>query len=832
VTATEYLAGLEFEADRFQTEAAQAIDQGATVVVTAPTGAGKTVVAEAAIHRALGRGERAVYTTPIKALSNQKFGDFTEAYGSDGVGLLTGDNSINGSARVVVMTTEVLRNMMYAGSPDLDDVGVVVLDEVHYLQDRERGAVWEEIIIHLDRSIPLVCLSATIANADDFAAWIEQRRGHTKLVQEWDRPVPLEVTYLMRDRFSGHEMRLFPAFSGDRPNERLASILRRDRGRRQRYAPPRRHETCAFLHDRGLLPAIFFIFSRKGCEAAARTVVDRGLRLTTGAEADHISEIAVQATSHLDPTDLDVLGFSSLLEVMRNGVAPHHAGMVPALKEAVESLFASGLIKLVFATETLALGINMPARTVVLEQLSKFTGEGHETLRPGDFTQLTGRSGRRGIDTEGTAVVLHSEYLEFERVAGIAARGSHPLRSSFRPTYNMAVNLVARYDQPTAEHLLASSFAEFDRSNRHRTLLEEIERDTDRLEELRQAAEHPTIDIWSRLDDAGHSHARVMAQFVSATDPGAVLEWNERGRVRRVAVIAVGRGKQPRILAVTEDGDDRRFASNKFPSSLRSVGTIDLPTPFRPRDAAYRARVARQLASFSPTDEPRTAYGDESESPDISANLDAARGARRLEARLEARHRQAAAAGPAVVKRFHALRRVLTRLGYLHGWQLTDKGTRLRTIYNEVDLVLTETLASGLLNGLSPAEVAGVASAFTYQPRHSDGPETWPPALDAIGSSIMDTWRTVTTVERSVGVERSREPDPGFARAAMQWVQGRTLEDLFEVEDPAIGDFVRNCRQLVDLLRQIETTDAIEGDSIHRALGAIDRGVVAAAGSV
>ena len=474
VTAIDYLARLPFPADRFQMEAVMAIDQGASVVVTAPTGSGKTVVAEAAIARAIGRGLRAVYTTPLKALSNQKFADFRRAYGDGRVGLLTGDNAINGSAPIVVMTTEVLRNMMYAASPDLVDVGVVVLDEVHYLQDRSRGAVWEEIIVHLDRDIPLVCLSATIANPEEFATWVGERRGHTTLIVERERPVPLESNYLVRDRWESNALRLMPVFHRTRLNDRVVRMLRSGRGRDHRYLAPRRHETCVMLRRRGLLPAIYFIFSRAGCDAAARTVVERGLRLTTAEEASTIRDEAERRTSHLSPQDLAVLGYGRWLWSLEAGVAAHHAGMVPALKETVEHLFAVGLVRLVFATETLALGINMPARTAVLENLSKFTGESHELLQPGDYTQLTGRAGRRGIDEEGAAVVLHSPHVPFERVAGIAAAGNHPLRSSFKPTYNMVVNLIATYPRQDAERLLDASFAQFHAGRRHRELTKSI----------------------------------------------------------------------------------------------------------------------------------------------------------------------------------------------------------------------------------------------------------------------------------------------------------------------------------------------------------------------
>lgn len=830
MTAVDYLEGLDFSPDAFQSAAAEAIDRGDTVVVTAPTGSGKTLVAEAAIHVALERGQRSFYTTPIKALSNQKYREFAQRYGADRVGLLTGDNSINGSAAVVVMTTEVLRNMMYAESKDLDDVAVVVLDEVHYLQDRARGGVWEEIIIHLDRSIPLVCLSATVANAEEFSAWIEDRRGPTTLVVEENRPVPLDVAYLMRDRFSGHELRLMPALSGGRPNERIISMLRRDRSRRNRYATPRRHETCELMRRLGQLPAIYFIFSRKGCEAAARTVVDRGLHLTSAEEAVEIARFAASSLAHLADEDLDILGYSQWLRHLTKGVSAHHAGMVPAMKETVEALFARGLVKVVFATETLALGINMPARTVIIESLSKFNGESHETLQPGDFTQLTGRAGRRGIDTDGTAVVLHSEYLDFGRVAAIAARGSHALRSSFRPTYNMAANLIGRYTRATAERLLTASFAEFSGSRAREGLALGLAEDEARLLELRQRAEHPTIDIWARLDaDAGHPAA--VAAFVAAAPPGTVLEWEERGRLRRVAVLALGTGAQPRILAVTEAAETHRFASRKLPATLSRIGRIELPHPFRPRHAAYRVEVAARLRAFTPNEPPIALYSDQPDGgDDVRRNLDAARAARRLEARVEERRRRAGRVEPGIVQHFDRITSVLGEMGYVSGWQLSDKGERLRTVYSELDLLLVETIAEGGLDGLDPVGLAGVASVFTYQSRGTDEVGRWTPDLADRGDLIDSIHVDITKREATAGIQAMRAPDPGFAEMIGDWTAGASLGDLFGEADLPIGDFVRSARQLLDLLRQLSDLPGLDLPGVEPAIRSIDRGVVAAAG--
>ena len=833
MSARGYLAGLPFSADRFQIEAADAVDRGASVVVTAPTGSGKTVVAEAAIARALEMGRRAVYTTPLKALSNQKFGDFRRSYGDDAVGLLTGDNSINGAASIVVMTTEVLRNMMYADSPDLEDVGVVILDEVHYLQDRERGGVWEEIIVHLDRSIPLVCLSATIANAEEFTDWMRQRRGDLALVIERERPVPLESLYLVRDRWEKAGLRLFPVFHGNRPNDRLARMLRDGAKGERRFGTPRRHETVEFLGRKGLLPAIYFIFSRKGCDDAVESVVGRGLRLTSSSEASEIKNVAEANTRHLGPTDLMVIGYERWLNGLQAGVAPHHAGLVPAMKETVEQLFSRGLVRLVFATETLALGINMPARTVVLESLSKYSGEGHEMLQAGDYTQLTGRAGRRGIDEEGTAVILHSPYVEFERAAGIAAKGSHPLRSSFRPTYNMAVNLVARYDRARAEELLAASFAEFADQRRRRDVAADLEADRGRLESLRAQATHPGVDILALVDLPAPNPHRAAAEFAAGTAAGDVLQWNEPGGQVRLAVVARGTGKRPRLLGVSQHAELRRLAPERLPEGVARVGRVDLPRPFRPRDAAYRNRVATVLAAFVPGPPETVAAPPPGLDPTLIPIIEAAREVRGIERSIAARQQRVEALPPGVGTAFHGLMGLLERRGYVHGWRLTDQGQRLRRVYNALDLLLAESIDRGWFDDLDGPETAALASAFTFEPRREAAEVGWPPGLRDIGERLGRLWEEIAAAERHAGLPTTRPPDPGFAATAMRWAGGQSLYEIFGEEDvSAVGDFVRNCRQLIDLLRQIRDLTPEPLPGVRSAIRGVDRGVVAAEGAL
>jgi len=802
--------------------------------VAAPTGSGKTIVAEAAIVSAIGDGRRAVYTTPIKALSNQKFGDLREQHGADMVGLLTGDNSINGGAPIVVMTTEVLRNMMYSDGPDLQDLGVVILDEVHYLQDPARGAVWEEIIIHLDRAIPLVCLSATVPNAAEFSEWIGGRRGPTSLVVETVRPVPLDSTYLLKDRWESGRLRLMNVLEGGAPNPTLLRMLRRHPGRK-RYGTPRRFETCELLAMRRMLPAIYFIFSRAGCSSAAGQVVDFGLHLTTAEESARIREVAMRQTAHLDPVDLSVLGYGRWLTDLEAGVAPHHAGLVPAFKETAEILFSEGLVKLVFATETLALGINMPARTVVIESLSKFTGESHELLRAGDYTQLTGRAGRRGIDGQGTAVVLHSGFVPFEEVAGIAAPGSHPLRSSFRPNYNMAVNLIAGYPREEAERLLNASFAQFRDTRRRETLEEQVAGGDEQLSLLRSKATCERGDIWSLLDGEAASRHAAMEKLAAACEAGDVLEWNERGADRRFVVAARGTGKRPRLLLISHDARLVRIGPDRLPDSAAIIGHLGLAGPFRPRDSGYRHRLVKRLEAWSPDGPPLRPHLPESDAegaascPDLEDHLAAARSARRSEKRLERDRRRLAAVSRGLVPRFRAILGLLERWGYVEGWSLTGAGSRLRSIYNEMGLLVTEAVGSGMFQGLDHAETAALASVFTFEPRRGAAEGNWPTGRCAERAEhIWDSWERLSAAESDARLPPTRAPEAGFAGIAYRWAMGETLDDLFEEDAAGVGDFVRNCRQLIDLLRQMRDVAPVLIPLADDAISAVDRGVVAA----
>ena len=451
-----------FLLDDFQVEGCRTLEIGESVLIAAPTGSGKTIVGEFALYLALEQGKKAFYTTPIKALSNQKYQDFSEVFGFEKVGLLTGDNSINSEADIVVMTTEVLRNMLYSSSKTLENLRYVVMDEVHYLADRFRGAVWEETLIHLPESVQIAALSATVSNAEEFGEWLKLIRGNTRVIVTEKRPVPLYQQVLMGNKL----LDLFVDSGKVNPQvlrEERASFrgFKGDKWRDQKSIKLSRPEIIEKLSGANLLPAIVFIFSRSGCDLAVKQALSSGIRLTDKFEKEEILSLIEERTASLSENDLNVLGFSSWSDSLSRGFAAHHAGLLPLFKEIIEELFQKGLLKVVYATETLALGINMPARTVLLERLSKWNGESHVAITPGEYTQLTGRAGRRGIDEEGNAVILWSKDIDALSAAGLASTRTYPLRSSFKPTYNMAVNLIYQMGRERAKNSLGSSFAQF-----------------------------------------------------------------------------------------------------------------------------------------------------------------------------------------------------------------------------------------------------------------------------------------------------------------------------------------------------------------------------------
>ncbi len=886
--------GYGFAFDDYQREACAHVESGSGVLVAAPTGAGKTIVGEFAVYLALQQGRKCFYTTPIKALSNQKYADLVRRHGAANVGLLTGDSSINSEAPVVVMTTEVLRNMIYAGSPTLRNLGFVVMDEVHYLADRFRGGVWEEVIIGLAESIQVVALSATVSNAEEFGEWLSAVRGEMAVVVSERRPVPLFqhvlVGRVLHDLFADVAPTAQEAPSGSRSDVNPALVRvardesrfvrddsRRPRGRSgrgkrtvsygsgayggggaparteaptRRAGAPSRPDMVEALDEAGLLPAIVFIFSRVGCDAAVRQLLGSGVRLTRAGEQQEIAAILQHHVAGLAPADLRALDYDRFAEALVRGVAAHHAGMLPAFKECVEEAFVRGLIKVVFATETLALGINMPARSVVLEKLVKYNGETHADITPGEYTQLTGRAGRRGIDIEGHAVVLWQPGLDPRAVAGLASRRTYPLRSSFAPTYNMAVNLVGAVGRERARTLLEQSFAQFQSDRSVVGTARTLAKNTQGIADYWAAAEcdRGDVEAYARMR-AEVSELEAEAARGRRTDrraealqalltlkPGDIVRVPSGKSQGWVVVIDPGTRSDteaPRPLVLTDDRQVRRLSPADFPTPAVPVGRMKIGKQFNPKEpasrrnlaAAFRSRLAEVDLSAprglggALDEEAAARIGDLREAlrrhpchncPDRDAHARWAERALKLEresARMQARSNTRS---NTIATHFDRICLVLESLGYLgggDGFEVNEPGRMLARIYAELDLVAAECIRAGVFDGLTHPQLAAVLACLVYEARRSDDGARRPRMPDArtseAATQVRRIWREVSLVERDARLDRGPEPDMGFSEVAFGWAAGRSLSSVLEGTDLTAGDFVRWVRQVTDFAGQV-----------------------------
>ena len=779
-----------FDLDPFQIAAANVLESGNSVLVAAPTGAGKTVVAEFAVFLAMSTAaDKLFYTTPMKALSNQKYNEFVDEWGAENVGILTGDTNINSSARIVVMTTEVLRNMLYADSDLLKDLRFVVMDEIHYLADRFRGAVWEEVIIHLPQHVRLVGLSATVSNAEEFGDWLQAVRGDTDIIVSEDRPVPLDQHVLVGNKFidlfdgstAAAQHRVNPellrlAHSNQRtPHMRSAgrNANRGGRNNRPQYAQNQpmqgrmdRANIIELLAEKNLLPAISFIFSRAGCDQAVSQVLRSGIRLTDAEEREIIRDIVEDRCSSLADEDLGVLGYWEWLEGLERGVAAHHAGLLPAFKEVVEELFQKKLVKVVFATETLALGINMPARTVVLEKLEKFNGEARVPLTPGEYTQLTGRAGRRGIDVEGHSLIQWANNLDPQTVASLASRRTYPLNSSFRPTYNMAINLIEQFGRSRTREILESSFAQFQ-------------------------ADRAVVDLARKVkqqEETLSGYAEPMTCHLG--------DFAEYASLRR---------KLTDLEKQTEAGS--RAAKEKRSAELNSL--------------------RKQMKSHSCH-----------HCPDREQHARWAERWWRLKRETEKLVQQINTRTGAVARIFDRVCDVLVDMDYLmkdpqgSEFSLTPKGESLGKIYGERDLLIAESIRLKLWDKLDAPGLAAMACAIVFEPRREEGliNERYLPRgsfLDSLHET-QSLWSDLEELESYHKLPGTNPLATGLSLAMYKWAKGSRLDDvLFDADMPA-GDFVRWSKQTIDLLDQLaQVTTGDLQKTARAALDQVRRGIVA-----
>lgn len=863
---------LDYELDDFQLRACRSLQDDHSVLVAAPTGAGKTVVAQFSIALAVARGVRVFYTAPIKALSNQKFNELVEAYGADRVGLLTGDTSINRDAQIVVMTTEVLRNMIYSGT-DLSELGFVVLDEVHYLGDRFRGPVWEEVIIHLPAHVLLVSLSATVSNAEEFGAWLAEVRGTTDIIVSEHRPVPLHNHVAV-----GTDLMPLFAPNGKDINKGLEAAVRpysgfgsrRDRrrgGARHRFMRPARAAVIAELDKLSLLPAIFFIFSRKGCDEALDHCLAAGLDLTTKNEKRKIAAALEELEESLVAEDLGVLGFRSFAAGLMSGFGVHHAGLIPQFKELVEKLFVEGLMRVVFATETLALGINMPARSVVLDKLKKFNGESHVQITPGEYTQLTGRAGRRGIDIEGHAVTVWHPTIEVADIASLASKRTYALNSRFVPTYNMAANLLARMTHDDARKVLETSFAQYQADSSVVGLAKRVRKTDEALAGYREAAQCDRGDfseyfgyrlsIAQMEKQAGKQRTKLkqrdVVESLSHLQFGSVILLPSRLKFGACVVLNPMHNdhtglRLPTVL--TSAGKVWHLRPHEVTEPAVSLGKIKSPRKFNHRNPRERNRlldILDQAIEQGRVKDPATVQVRKTKGPKVgSEDVDALRQqmrahpchecpereqharwaerAHRLERDRAKLTSQITSRTSSIAEVFDRVCSVLRTLEFL-----PDDTAILRRIYGDRDLLIAMSVRAGLWEGLTEPEAAAMASCLVYESRRELLTHTRMPTqtLRQSVGALEDLWRTLAKTESDAHTAITPEPESGIAVPIYRWTDGKNLAAALEGTDISAGDFVRWAKQTLDVLGQIENVVGPESaETIARAADAMRRGVI------
>lgn len=748
-----------FELDDFQKEACEIIDNGESVVVCAPTGAGKTVIAQHAINNALKQGCRIFYTTPLKALSNQKFYDFCEQYGADKIGLLTGDTSINRGAQIVIMTTEVFRNMLYgtnfgAVADNLKDVRYVVLDEVHYMNDEQRGTVWEESIIYCPTNIQIIALSATVANCDELTNWINTVHSKTKLVNTDFRPVPLRFFYFD----SSQPYKLLPLLT---PDGKLNNKIKPEKPQWARGKDKRKKtyvkQIIQNLADNDMLPAIYFTFSRKKCDEQMEKC--SGLGLNTRKEQEKIKafiEEFIAENPHLYG--------NKHIEYLIQGVASHHAGLLPAWKNLVEKLFQKGLIKVVFATETLAAGINMPARSTVISSTSKRTDSGHRMLTANEFLQMSGRAGRRGMDEVGYVTVVGTPFQTPEEVAELVLSNSNPLESKFSPSYSMVLNLLQRFNLEESKELILKSFGYYSSDYRLKPILFQLEQYDKEIEE------RSFICPNKLSDDKMLEYDKLRFLYVQNRQTYKKIVKQEKSKHRPLSpeVVEFGKRNKEELHKLQTFACDTCKLYKKHSKNLEVLKRID----------SKKKKLLKEIEKQK----------------DIYWN------------------------------KFIAHRAVLKEYGYIQNDYPTEKGKTTSQIRSENELYLAEIIFSGVLENLTPSQLAGVICALTTEELRIEIP--YIPFSEPVRKTlnqIRNIKRKLEKVQSKYDIEAPLYINPYFSSLIELWVEGAEWETVSEQIEIGEGDIVRAFKRVVDVLRQLTTIDNIPETLVFTAREAIEK---------
>ena len=788
----EFAATLPFELDGFQREAIEKLDRGpGGVLVSAPTSSGKTVVAEYAIFRALQAGTKVIYTTPLKALSNQKYHDFVREYGEATVGLVTGENSINPDAPVVVMTTEILRNLIYEDLQRLERVAYVVLDEVHYIDDFPRGSVWEEIVIQAPTTIKLVGLSATIGNFREIAEWMAENRGGMETVFHDVRPVELKLWLAMSNRF-------LPLFKGDGAiDQRTWTRAAEEEEASYRIGRYTRLPSNDLLHvieelKRGdMLPSIYFIFSRRGCREALQRCSYHEIDLTTAAEKEAIDVVAAERLQGLTDHDEEAL-FRRMVDarLLRRGLAEHHAGLLPYHKEMVEELFQRGLIKVVFATETLSLGINMPARGVVVSSFTKFDGTNFSNLTTGELTQLMGRAGRRGIDVIGHGVILKESDVEVGVIYEVAMGPTLVVESKFLPSYNMALNLLRIYTPAQAEGLMERSFGQY-----QKRVAEEKTRE--RL-----------VNVRARLEDIRHLWD---GREVSIEDVAQYFKLEDRRRAIRIELKRLRR----------EAGAERRGSRGKHTRAQGSAGRLVQRLEIEAKGLLERQHKLKLVRS-----------------PRFGEYLQKYGEIRALQKELDGGEREITGQMDEYARKLRRLCRILTETGFLAHDRPTEKGLFASRIYGENTILVAEAVWLGWLEGLAPEELCAVLIMLAAEDRERGGrdrqqrgPRRYPtPAIAQTARLVRSLYFRFADMESDLDEPNLRQPSHDYIDFAYRWSAGEPLDQIPLPANVDIGDAIKAMKSLYSLLRQLEwavrQAKSPLFETVSRAVAQMERDVI------
>ena len=788
----EFEESLPFSLDAFQREAIDKLESGnGGVLVSAPTSSGKTIVAEYAIFRALRDGAKVLYTTPLKALSNQKYHDFVRAYGEGTVGLVTGENTINDAAPVVVMTTEILRNLIYEDPARLDLVRYVVLDEVHYIDDFPRGSVWEEIVIQAPRTIKLVGLSATIGNYREIADWMAENRGGMETVFHDVRPVELKMWLAINNR-------LYPLFKGDGGiDQRTWSKAAQEEEASYRIGGYRGLPSNDLLHvieelrRFDMLPAIYFIFSRRGCREALQRCAYHEIDLTTAAEKEAIDLVAAERLQGLKDQDEEAL-FRRMVDarLLRRGLAEHHAGLLPYHKEMVEELFQRGLIKVVFATETLSLGINMPARGVVVSSFTKFDGVNFSTLTTGELTQLMGRAGRRGIDVIGHGAILKEADVEVGTIYEVAMGPTLVVESKFLPSYNMALNLLRVYTPEEAEALMQRSFGQFQKRLAATETDERLTNVHERLADVRRMWDDPQVSI----DD--------VAQYFKIEDRRRAIRIELR-RLRR------------------EAGAERRG---------RHGGR-------RGRGMGHATRLAQRLEIEAKGLLERQRKLKVVRAPRFGELLQKYGEIRTLQQELDKGQREVVGQMDEYPRKLRRLSKILAETGFLEKNKPTDKGLFAARVYGENTILVAEAVWLGWFEGLTPEELCAVMVMLAAEDRErrgdrqAHGPRRYPtPAIAQTARLIRSLYFRFADMERDLDEPNLRSPSHDYIDFAYRWSAAEPLDRIPLPANVDIGDAIKAMKAVYSLLRQLEfalrQAKSPLLDAVSRAVILMERDVI------